>query len=162
MKNNYFKIFSLPLDFAVDQERLDDKYYQLIAASHPDSKTNSKLKPEDVNEGYKILQNDYSRLKHLLELTPGFQENANVLNPEFLMQFLQYQDELESGMLDADEITALKKKMVKEKSQIMQDVSDFRLVEKMDEASYEFAKLKFYVRIIEQIEEIEDQDHEAI
>jgi len=67
MAQNYFTLFGLEERFDIDLDELDMHYFELQAKHHPDrsSDINRSLL---VNEGYKILKDNFERASHILEL----------------------------------------------------------------------------------------------
>lgn len=73
---NYFEILDLEIEFAVDESKLQAAYVKAQQQYHPDrqvgkSDTDRKkaaLASAAANDAHRILNNDYSRACHLLEL----------------------------------------------------------------------------------------------
>lgn len=71
---NYFKVFDLDEVYFIDQDALYQNYLDLQIRYHPDNVgTGGELQvlPEHsmrINDGFKVLKDDYLRAEHLLKL----------------------------------------------------------------------------------------------
>lgn len=71
---NYFELFQIEPEYSIDKNHLKSMYLQLQAANHPDRARDNteKLRFLDqstqINNGYKILMDDYLRAEHLLKI----------------------------------------------------------------------------------------------
>lgn len=73
---NYFEIFEIQPEYLIDKENLEKKYFALQMQYHPDRSAGKSeaekiaviKKSADINEGYKILNDDVTRAELLLEL----------------------------------------------------------------------------------------------
>ncbi len=80
---NYFERFEIQQSYDVDLEKLENQYFDLQSRYHPDLVQNLDEKQRyaniaiELNEGYKILKNDYARAVYLLKL-----ENIDVADHE--------------------------------------------------------------------------------
>jgi molecular chaperone HscB len=95
---NYFSIFELPESLVVDTAQLRKKFLLLSRQYHPDFFDAAKgISAEEnlkqaaiINEGFKVLQNNQSRIEHLLQLkgiiTP---HEKHQLDPDFLMEMME-------------------------------------------------------------------------
>lgn len=75
---NHFKIFDLAEQFAIDKNLLEHKYLQLQTQYHPDCNKNFQpLAIEQINQAYQIINDDFLRACHLLQL-----KNIDILDDE--------------------------------------------------------------------------------
>lgn len=65
---NYFEIFGLSAQFALDLAALDATYFALQQQSHPDKSTGNTTSSSEINVAYKTLKSRFLRAEHLLEL----------------------------------------------------------------------------------------------
>ncbi|VFP83874.1 Fe-S protein assembly co-chaperone HscB [Buchnera aphidicola] len=72
---NYFNLFQLPEKFNIDKNKLVNTFYTLQKKYHPDNcnnknlnETEKLLKSIQINKGFKILKNKFTRASHLLEI----------------------------------------------------------------------------------------------
>ena len=81
---NFFKLFNIEKKFAIDVNLLEQKYLELQIKFHPDSSSSDLdqiSKSMDINEGYKILNDDFLRGCHLLQL-----EKIDLINDNFAIK----------------------------------------------------------------------------
>lgn len=90
MTNNFFKIFALPQQFAVDLAALDAKYFELQKTAHPDMAGGDGLDSAALNNAYKTLKNRFRRAEYLIELQG---DSELVAPPELLMEMLELREE---------------------------------------------------------------------
>jgi|AntRauTorckE5430_2_1112549.scaffolds.fasta_scaffold02026_2 molecular chaperone HscB len=108
---NYFNFFGLPLSPSVDRAALKKQFYANSKAFHPDFHTlEDEATQERVleqstvnNQGYKILNDDDRRLKHLLELRGSLgKEGTNKMPQAFLMEIMDVNEALMELEFDDD------------------------------------------------------------
>jgi molecular chaperone HscB len=81
---NFFKLFNIEKKFGIDVNLLEQKYLELQIKFHPDSSSSDLdqvSKSIDINEGYKILSDDFLRGCHLLQL-----EKIDLINDNFAIK----------------------------------------------------------------------------
>lgn len=150
----------------IDLELLDLKYYQLIARVHPDAAAANPevlagVSAEQINTAYNTLKNEDSRLEYLVDIQ-GVKTDIKVDDIEFLMKFLQYQESLEAIFDDYQKLKNFKKQIVDERNVLVQQIKSQISNKLYDSAQMEVAKLNFYRRILQHIEQKEEQLDEAI
>jgi molecular chaperone HscB len=99
---NYFEIFGLEPDLELDKKVLDNRFFKLITAVHPDKFIKqSKIQQELatgwsalINDVYKILKDDFNRAVYLLGLQGIKELDADQLSPAFLMETMEWREEL--------------------------------------------------------------------
>lgn len=114
---NYFEIFELPQSFLIDEALLEKKYLEFQNQFHPDKSSSADIsKSIEVNEGYKILADDFTRACYILQL-----KGIDILNDEravkvdmaTLAEQLELQEEI-SEMTDKVEMENLRKNLIVE------------------------------------------------
>ena len=116
LKQNYFALFSLPVAFEVDDVLLTKNYRSLQQVVHPDNfatastqeKRFSMQAASYVNEAYRVLNNDLQRAGYLLSLN-GIDldtETDTQVDPMFLMEQMDYREQLESVLSHSDPFAA--------------------------------------------------------
>jgi molecular chaperone HscB len=106
---NYFEIFNLPEQFDTNLKTLHERFSEIQKSVHPDrfasatklEQQQSLLKSTKINEAYQTLKQPLLRAKYLIEL--HHQKDAAPLPTDFLMQQMEWEEELE----DISELTAL-------------------------------------------------------
>jgi len=108
---NHFKIFSLPISFAVDLDDLEKKYLEFQKQFHPDKSSTSDIeKSISVNEAYEVLKNNLRRASHILQLNGIDLENdsnAPKVDSATLMEVLELREKIFES--SPDEVDVLKK-----------------------------------------------------
>lgn len=110
--NQYFSLFQLPQQFSVDNTKLEKNYRILAAKCHPDKfvgksafeQKQAMMMAATVNEAYRILSNPLDRAAYLLK-QQGIDADApehTHFPPEFLMQQMQWREELENAQQTTD------------------------------------------------------------
>lgn len=111
---NYFERFEIQQSYDVDLDALENKYFALQSRYHPDLVQNLDEKQRyaniaiELNEGYKILKNDYARAVYLLKL-----ENIDVADtkankvPEELLEAIWQISEQMEQFTKLDDLVAL-------------------------------------------------------
>ncbi len=103
---NYFKLFDLQEYYNIDLSLLNSKYFALLAQYHPDkaSTTEEGYKfsalSSVINNGYKILLDDFERAAHILELhyiNIKDDGKAPKLSFDILEEILDYKEKLENA-----------------------------------------------------------------
>src|SRR5690349_19634854 len=81
---NYFQLLGIGQQYNIDQSELKKQYFIMQSKYHPDKINESQTLElsANINQAYKILQDDYLRAEYLLKL------NGYVLNDETLKNAL--------------------------------------------------------------------------
>lgn len=113
---NYFDHFGVEVSFLPDEQVLRKKYLQLSRDNHPDYSAGNDEKYEKAliatsltNQAYKTLTDFDQRIKYVLELKGQPISTDDKLDPAFLMEMMEWNEEImEVGMEeDGDKIKAL-------------------------------------------------------
>ncbi|MDE1460510.1 Fe-S protein assembly co-chaperone HscB [Spartinivicinus poritis] len=115
---SFFELFDLPVQFDIDLTDLASRYRQLQKVTHPDrfagaSDREQRLAVQytaHVNEAYNTLKSATQRAIYLLSLE-GVElniENNTVMDPGFLMEQMEWREQLEEvkGASNPDEAIA--------------------------------------------------------
>jgi len=122
LNKNYFEIFGLPVNYAVDQELLADRFLDLQKQVHPDrfaagtdqEKRLAMQWATLVNTANETLRLPLPRAIYLLALSGINLEHNPTLPPEFLMDQIDLREQLESieeGENNLEELDSFRKKM---------------------------------------------------
>ena len=107
----HFALFELQPSFRLDLEQLATRYRELARGVHPDrfadaSEREQRLALEQsasLNEAYQTLKSPSKRARYLLAMNGGeLPMEVTVHDPDFLMQQMQWREELEDLQDDAD------------------------------------------------------------
>src|SRR5690606_9551033 len=112
MAENYFDFFEIPIAFFPDEEALKQKYYSNSRSFHPDFYTmEDKSKQEEMlekssinNKAFTTLSQFERRVAYILSLHFSLEEEQKKsLDPEFLMDMMEWNEKREDAMLEKDE-----------------------------------------------------------
>ena len=103
---NYFELYGLQPRFQIDLQHLEHSRRTLQSKYHPDRcVTDRSLDPAEVlgrsallNEGYRILRQDASRARHVLELQGLDMEKPVQLPVPFLLRQMAWHESVEQAM----------------------------------------------------------------
>ncbi len=164
---NYFEYFEINPAFQLDLSELRKKYYEKSRKVHPDF--NADDKDESVfltaynNQAYQTLLDPLSRLKYIIENTKGpIQENHALLSQDFLMEMMDFHEQVNDARLDVDstqlekfkvELKALEQKALDDAiSQIKAFDSGDRSDSVFDVLTVYYFKLKYFKRLKQALE----------
>ena len=115
-QHEYFQLFALPEQFAIDTKLLETNFRKIQSASHPDRFVSAtaaeKLASMQLatlsNEAYDTLKNAARRAKYLLEKQgiDAVADTNTALPMNFLMQQMEWREQLEDAKA-AKDIAAL-------------------------------------------------------
>lgn len=117
LERNYFELFGLAPDFAIDAALLAERYRAMQRQFHPDRFAHAgdgdrRLAVQlaaHLNEAYQTLRDPMRRGRYLLQLTgvDTQEETDTVMDPEFLMEQMSLRERLEEAGDAAGELQAL-------------------------------------------------------
>lgn len=117
LSSNFFDLFGLPVQFAIDESNLVARFQELQKQLHPDRFASkpaaerrwSMQSASYVNEGYQTLKNDLKRAIYLLKLNDVSvdEETDTHMSPMFLMEQMEYRESLEAAESAADPLEKL-------------------------------------------------------
>lgn len=133
---NYFDIFDIPVDIEIDKKKLTQSYYALTMKNHPDRFMLSDQKAQSlaientskINDAYKILKDDQSRLKYVLVLSGvQFVEGKETVPQDFLMDMMDFNEDIMEYRMDPDEDKKkyLVEKLTEIENKLLLDISPF-------------------------------------
>lgn len=115
-KQNYFELFNLPVQFALDSGLLGERYRHLQQELHPDRYASTSAHEQRVavqysslvNEAYATLNKSLSRAVYLLQLAGMSQQQiaAEPVDGGFLIEQMDLREKLESihDLVDPDAV----------------------------------------------------------
>ena len=117
LSSNFFDLFGLPVQFALDESQLIARFQELQKQLHPDRFASqpaaerrwSMQAASHVNEGYQTLKHDLKRAIYLLGLNGVSvdEETDTHMSPMFLMEQMEYREALEAAESAADPLLKL-------------------------------------------------------
>jgi molecular chaperone HscB len=109
---DYFELYGIPVALKVDGSVVKQKYYALSRAFHPDFHSQSDAeaqedvlqKSADVNRAYKIFQSEDNTIRYVLMMKGLMvEEEKYALQPDFLMEVMEINEQLMELEMEADE-----------------------------------------------------------
>lgn len=145
---DYFKLFELPITFNIDLNLLDKRLFEKLQKFHPDKfivstdleKRFSIENSNQINIAYKILKSPLLRTKYMLELQGVNTEEAKNLDDEFLLETLEWREQL------------VEKKTANEVQSFLEQIKDsekqmLSLLAELFNQSIYIEALKVYIRL---------------
>jgi molecular chaperone HscB len=132
---NFFTLLQLPETFVIDLKKLDQNYQNLQKEIHPDrfasladeEKIASIKKTAEVNDAYQTLKSPIRRAEYLLHLygIDIHDEKYNAVPQNFLMQQMEWREELETHKQNKEALENLASKIQRNKNEIMSQLPEF-------------------------------------
>lgn len=160
---NHFELFRLPAEFTIDGPSLDKAYKEIQSLVHPDrfvtateaEKRTAMQWATMANDAYHILRNPIKRAAYLCELNGvNLQAETHVtMDPEFLMQQMEWRESLENAREDRN-IARLEK--LDEEQRVLRS-EQMSIIEKhlanrqFDKAAQDIRKMMFLEKFNEEI-----------
>lgn len=91
---SYFDIFDLPVEFDIDLEVLNARYFELQKHAHPDMMGGNSIDSAQLNNAYKTLKNRFKRAEYIIELNGEKELQAS---SELLMEMMELREENSSA-----------------------------------------------------------------
>jgi molecular chaperone HscB len=169
-QQNYFQLFDLPMDFALDQAQLGARYRKLQREMHPDRYAGASAHEQRlavqysalINEAYATLRKPLPRALYLLEFA-GLSRESIAREPVdggFLIAQMELREKLEAmeGLVDPE--TALDHLV----TEVRQDVAALRqqfsqayAAGKMSPAASACVKMQYLDKLLAEAEQIESR-----
>ena len=135
MSQNFFKLLQIPEAFVIDIETLHQNYQSIQKNIHPDrfatfddeAKLESIKKTAQVNDAYQTLKSPIRRAEYLLQLK-GINihdEKYTAVPQDFLMQQMEWREELETHKLNKVALEKLVQDIQKNKNDMMNQLPSF-------------------------------------
>ncbi len=174
LRQNFFELFGLPVDFQVDERELHTAHLKLQSAYHPDrfvtaSDQEKRIAVQQaamVNEAYEVLKNPVKRARYMLEVGGlDIQNDHETTNDAgFLMEQIEIREELDQcrncndPMRGCEHIT---RKLDRRSREYAEHFETLFEQGKLEDARQVSKKMQFVQRILEQIDEyqFDIEDH---
>lgn len=168
--SNPFTLFNLPVQFQLDNAQLSERYLALQKQLHPDNfashSSTEQLaavqKSADVNDALNILKDPILRAEAIIEIHTGEAKNLeekSMRDVDFLMQQLEWHEKLETIEHSRDEtqLTAFLKQIKTEQKSVLQQLETELNAEQWQIANALTDKLRYFKKLIIQIEKVEEK-----
>ncbi|RXJ73137.1 co-chaperone HscB [Veronia nyctiphanis] len=167
---NHFELFGLPCQFELDGSSLSSDFRELQRRFHPDrfvtaseqERLMAVQKAAQINDAYHTLNDPVRRAEYILSLN-GVElkdEQQTMQDPAFLMQQMELREELEDIPHASDpdsELFDFDAKVSELHRDLLSELSNVLVEQDWQVAANGVRKLKFVVKLQQEIERIEDQ-----
>ena len=174
LRQNYFELFGLPVDFQIDEKNLRGAHLELQSAYHPDrfvsaSDQEKRIAVQQaamVNEAYEVLKNPVKRARYMLEVG-GLDVNNDhetTSDASFLMEQIEIREELDQCRNCSDPMRGcehITRKLDQRSREYAVNFESLYQQGKLEEARQVSKKMQFVQRIVDQIDEyqFDIEDH---
>lgn len=167
---NHFEMLEISLSFRPDKSLLKSNFYTLSRKYHPDFYTLDSEEKKDeiltksgqINTAYKILSDENTRIKYILELHQLLNDSDNLaLDPSFLAEMMEINEAIFELEMDFDPNSLSKIKLMVDhietelKSMIEKDINDFEnqinTISALEKIKEYYLKSKYLLRIRENL-----------
>ncbi|KAG5883074.1 hypothetical protein JTB14_031185 [Gonioctena quinquepunctata] len=161
-KENYFKLFQIEEQFNIDEKFLKNKFRNLQNLIHPDKfskrtheeQTISEEYSSLINKAHSDLQSPLKRAEHLLKLKgQTISENQTVDDPEFLMEVMTLNEEVEDAEGNIKKMKMLNEKNKMQVEKLLKNIDDSFRNSDIENAKKYIIILKYYSSISNRINE---------
>ena len=169
-QKNYFQLFDLPEDFALDQVQLGKRYRQLQKELHPDRYASGSAHEQRlavqysalINEAYATLRKALPRALYLLELAGMSQEDiaGQQIDGGFLMAQMDLREKLVSLAEMVDPETALEHLVTEigvDVNQLREQFSCAYAAGELSAAASACVKLQYLEKLLLEAEQMESK-----
>ncbi|XP_014230543.1 iron-sulfur cluster co-chaperone protein HscB, mitochondrial [Trichogramma pretiosum] len=153
---NYFDIIGVEKSFDIDVNTVKQKYKKLQGLLHPD-KYGQKSEAEKqisenlsalINKAYSTLLDPMTRGFYMLKLQGiTLSDETNSSDPEFLMEVMEKNEEIEEASKDKDEVFKFLEENRAKILSLTKNISDAFHNNDIDQAQRQLIKLKYYISI---------------
>ena len=166
IKQNFFELFGLPVDFQLDEKELHAAHLRLQSAYHPDRFVNASDQERRiavqnaawVNEAYEVLKNPVKRARYMLEVggLDLHDDQETTTDASFLMEQIELREELDECRRCQDPMRRcahITGKLDQRSREYAVNFESLFEQGKLEEARQVSKKMQFVQRILEQIDE---------
>lgn len=171
LRMNHFELFRLPCQFKLDGSLLSLHFRELQRRFHPDKFATASArdrllavqKAALINDAYQTLRDPLLRAQYLLFLhDDAYQTDPHktMQDTDFLMHQMELREELEEIAASEDAAALLfifEEQVNKQHERLLVDIADFLNEKSWENAGINVEKLKFLVKLKQEIERIEDR-----
>ncbi|WP_151791536.1 Fe-S protein assembly co-chaperone HscB [Acinetobacter soli] len=157
---NHFELFDLPVALDIDLVALKNNFLKLQQQYHPDKavdKEQALIQSSDINQAYKTLRNVDSRAAYMLALKKQDHHlDQSIHDFEFLQSALEIREQLDEASTPS-ELDLLKNEVNQWIDGLIREFKIDYNDEDWSEARDTVRKLRFFQRVLNDIDKAEDQ-----
>ena len=164
IEQDFFTLFQLPRQYAIDQAALDAAWKRVSLQVHPDRFATASPSEKRVamqwsshaNEGYRVLRDPLARARYLCELAGvDLQTETNTaMSPGFLMQQMEWREQLDEieERSDSAALQSLASRLKTSMADVQQDVATLLDTEQYDQAATRLRECMFIDKFFRQVQ----------
>lgn len=169
-QQNYFQLFNLPAEFALDTEQLGSRYRQLQRELHPDRFAGAAAHEQRlavqysalINAAYATLRKPLSRALYLMELAGMTREElaGQQIDGSFLMVQMELREKLEvmEGLVDPEPaLDHLVTEITADETALQKQFSQAYAAGEMSRAASACVKMQYLDKLLQECEQIESR-----
>ncbi|MGR2825089.1 Fe-S protein assembly co-chaperone HscB [Acinetobacter sp. XS-4] len=157
---NHFELFNLPVELDIDLASLKSSFLNLQQQHHPDKaedKNQALIKSSEINQAFKTLSQIDSRAAYLLALKKQDHHlDQSISDFEFLQSALELREQLDEAT-SQEHLSTLKQEVLQWIESLVREFKIDYSDEDWGEARDTVRKLRFFQRVLNDIEKAEDQ-----
>ncbi|CAI3106826.1 MULTISPECIES: Fe-S protein assembly co-chaperone HscB [Acinetobacter] len=157
---NHFELFNLPVELDIDLASLKSSFLSLQQQYHPDKaedKDQALIKSSEINQAFKTLSQVDSRAAYLLSLKKQDHHlDQSISDFEFLQSALEIREQLDEAT-SQEHLSTLKQEVFQWMDSLVREFKIDYADEDWGEARDTVRKLRFFQRVLNDIEKAEDQ-----
>ena len=153
---NYYKIFQIEESPQVDKESLKEMYQKLQMEYHPDlveinDNLDKNISSSEINNGFKILSDDFSCLQYYLKIKGENMDNA-IIDPDFLEYILEIQEEIER-LSQREDLAEIRIKKAEEFTKEIKAAQEYAYGNNLKSSAKHLSKSKYLKRVLDLIDD---------
>jgi len=165
----HFALFDLKPSFALDLEQLSSRYRELARTVHPDrfadaperERRQALERAAQLNEAYHVLKTPSRRARYLLSLQGHeIPVEATIQDPDFLLQQMQWREELEElqDEGDVDGIAPFKQRLKNSQAELEHKFdSCWENASKQETAERLVRRMQFLDKLSSEVRQLEER-----
>lgn len=157
---NHFELFDLPVALDIDLVALKANFLKLQQLHHPDKaldKDQALIMSSDINQAYKVLSQVDSRAAYLLSLKKQDHHlDQSIHDFEFLQSALEIREQLDEAD-SQEQLITLRNEVKQWVDGLIREFKIDYSDEDWSEARDTVRKLRFFQRVLNDIDKAEDQ-----
>lgn len=157
---NHFELFDLPVALDIDLVALKASFLKLQQLHHPDKaldKDQALIMSSDINQAYKVLSQVDSRAAYLLSLKKQDHHlDQSIHDFEFLQSALEIREQLDEAD-SQEQLITLRNEVKQWVDGLIREFKIDYSDEDWSEARDTVRKLRFFQRVLNDIDKAEDQ-----
>lgn len=165
LTNNYFNLFALQEQYAINVDTLKENYLKLQKQVHPDrfieagshAKHLAVTYASEINQAYRTLMDPILRARYILKQKGIELKETTSIDNDFLIEQMELREELMEIMISSsvEKLDKFKKRINETQSQLAKamgfklDANELNIVTDM------LNKMQFYAKLEEEIQRVE-------